>query len=160
MSVSISPPLTMLIDTREQAPLPLSLPFLRQGLYSGDYSYLGGEPNFAIERKSLDDLAGCLGTDRGRFEQELHRLRGFQFARLLVIGTEDDLAAGRFRSRLNPKAAVNSLDAFEARYVPVVFAATPEEGANLVERWATWHAREFQRVSEQLSGGGRPRTPA
>jgi hypothetical protein len=34
---------------------------------------------------------------------ELHRLRGFGFKRLLVIGRREDIAAGHYHSRIAPK---------------------------------------------------------
>jgi len=53
---------------------------------------LGGENLFAIERKSIADLVGCcVGENRERFFRELHRLRGFRFKRLLVIGGRADI---------------------------------------------------------------------
>ena len=58
-------------------------------LVSSDYSAAGIESLFAIERKTVGDLVGCCtGENRDRFERELHRLRGFRFKRLLVIGSE------------------------------------------------------------------------
>ena len=131
-------------DAREQTPLTFTrLASERGTLYSADYSIKGLEDLFGIERKSLNDCIGSLTSGRDRFERELHRLRGYQFARLLIIGTRDDIAAGNYRSKMQPKAALNSLSAFEARYVPITFAATPEEAATMVERWAYWFHREY-----------------
>jgi hypothetical protein len=71
----------IVIDSREQAPLKFtSFEAVTGTLYSGDYSIRGLEDQFAVERKSVDDLANCcLSSNRGRFEHELHRLRGFGF---------------------------------------------------------------------------------
>jgi ERCC4-type nuclease len=71
-------PPTIVIDNREQEPLPFTrLKSIRGTLYSGDYSVGGLEEHFAVERKSLDDMANCcLSGNRDRFERELHRLRG------------------------------------------------------------------------------------
>jgi ERCC4-type nuclease len=68
-------------DSREQEPLTFTrLQSVRGTLYSGDYSILNLETQFAVERKSIDDLANCcLSSNRDRFEHELHRLRGYQF---------------------------------------------------------------------------------
>ena len=90
----------IVVDTREQDPLPIAgLAHMRGTLVSGDYSILGAEELFAVERKSVADLvACCTGDNRARFERELHRLRGFEFARLLVVGSLEDIAAGRYRS--------------------------------------------------------------
>ena len=49
----------LLVDTREQRPLRFShLPAESATLYTGDYSVKGLEEYFAVERKSLADLAG------------------------------------------------------------------------------------------------------
>ena len=64
-----------IVDTREQRPLDLSpLQVVRGTLATGDYSVVGLESVVAVERKSLDDLLGCIGTDRARFDREVQRL--------------------------------------------------------------------------------------
>lgn len=136
---------TVVVDTREQDPLPLTrLPWRRGTLMTGDYSVAGLELNFAIERKSLADLAACcVGDNRDRFERELHRLRGFRFRRLLLIGTRAEVEAHQYPGRVTPQAVLGTLHAFEARYdVPVVWAARPEPAGQQVELWAWWYARE------------------
>jgi ERCC4-type nuclease len=124
---------------------------VRASLTSGDYSVLGLEHLFAIERKSIPDLvACCCSGERERFERELHRLRGFRFARLLIVGERVQIEEGEYRSQARPKSVLNSLAAFEARYnVPVVFSPTPETAAEQVEAWAYWFARE---VCESANG--------
>jgi ERCC4-type nuclease len=84
---------TIAVDNREQDPLVFTrLKSVTGTLYSGDYSIRGLEDVFAIERKSIEDLANCcLAGNRDRFEHELHRLRGYRFKRLLVIGTREDI---------------------------------------------------------------------
>ena len=43
----------VIIDSREQDPLPIKrLETVRAGLQSADYSFLGGEHLFGVERKS------------------------------------------------------------------------------------------------------------
>jgi DNA excision repair protein ERCC-4 len=103
----------------------------------------GIEELFAVERKSIPDLVACCAGERERFERELHRLRGCRFKRLLIVGTEADILAGRYRSRIVPAAVLGSVCAFEVRYdLPVVFSPTPQAAARLVERWAFYFARE------------------
>src|ERR1700757_1958282 len=116
----------IVVDTREQLPLPFSRLKTRAGaLVTGDYSVAGLESLFAIERKSIGDLVGCcVGENRERFERELHRLRGYHFARLLVIGTRGEIEMQRYRSKISPRSVLGSLAAWEVRYLPVVFAAT------------------------------------
>src|SRR5205823_8432137 len=96
----------LIVDTREQDPLEfVHLPSRLGTLATGDYSVAGLEELFAVERKTIADLVGCcVGESRERFERELHRLRGYRFKRLLVIGTEEQILAAHYRSRISPKA--------------------------------------------------------
>ena len=143
---------TLIIDTREQTPLSFkNLPAIRGTLTSGDYSIAGAQELFAVERKSIPDLVMSLTTERERFERELHRLRGFRFARLLIVGAESEIATHRYRSNANPKAVLHSLWAFEARYnVPLVFEPLEDRAAVLIEKWTYWFAREIQRTAGQF----------
>jgi ERCC4-type nuclease len=148
----------LVIDSREQEPLRFEhLQAVSGTLYSGDYSIRGLEDSFAVERKSLDDLANCcLSSNRKRFEHELHRLRGYRFKRLLVIGSREDVAAGHYYSRIAPKAVLATLGAFEVRYdLPVVFAETSESAALQVERWVWWFSREMVENANMLLRGCR-----
>jgi DNA excision repair protein ERCC-4 len=146
----------IVIDSREQEPLSFSRLQCRTGtLTSGDYSVCGLEHLFAVERKTISDLVGCcVGQNRERFERELHRLRGFRFKRLLIVGTEADILRGDYRSNIKPQAVIGTLRAFEVRYdIPVVFCDTAEAAANRIESWAFWFAREVVEVVNDLRRG-------
>ena len=146
----------IVIDNREQEPLRLThFESVRDTLYSGDYSLRGLENSFAVERKSLDDLANCcLATNRDRFEHELHRLRGYQFKHLLIIGSREEIAVGRYHSRIAPRAVLATLGAFEIRYsIPLVFCASLKEAAAAIERWVWWTAREIVKSANNLLRG-------
>jgi DNA excision repair protein ERCC-4 len=145
---------TIIIDTREQTPLGFTkLPSETGCLQSGDYSVRGCEELFAIERKSIADLVGCCtGDNRQRFEREMHRLRGFQFKRLLIIGDRSDIEQHRYRSNIPPASILGSLAAWEIRYdLPVVWTPDPIEGAILIETWSHYFAREIAKQAESLS---------
>jgi ERCC4-type nuclease len=151
----VAPDPVVVIDSREQVPLPFSRLQTRVGtLAAGDYSIAGLENRglFSIERKSIEDLVGCVGANRERFEAQLLRLRGYSFARLLIVGTEENVLQHRYHSAINPRAVLASLYAFEARYVPIVWAPTPQTAARLVERYATWFARELHKNARSLLG--------
>jgi len=144
------------VDTREREPLKFTwLQAVERALFTGDYSICGLEHSFTVERKSIDDLANCcLSSSRDRFEHELHRLRGYRFKRLLVVGTREDIAAGRYHSRIAPKSVLATLGAFEVRYsIPVVFCSSPEEAAMSIERWVWWFTREVVESANNLFRG-------
>ena len=128
-------------DTREQTPLCFThLRSERATLATGDYSVRGLEEVFAVERKSMADLVGSLTRERARFMREMHRLRGFQFARLLIVGTEMELMQLVNMGRANLAQVEHSLLAISIRYgVPAVRVDTPERAAVIVQTWA-WAA--------------------
>jgi ERCC4-type nuclease len=145
----------LVVDSREQAPLPFSRLATRPGtLLAGDYSIAGAETLFSCERKTVPDFVTCCTSERERFERELVRLRGYRFKRLVIIGSETDIVHGNFRSLANPKAVLATLYCFEIRYdLPVVFCATPEIAGRQIERWAIWFAREVCKNASLLREG-------
>jgi DNA excision repair protein ERCC-4 len=141
----------VVVDSREQSPLGFRRLASRIGaLATGDYSFVGGEEDFAVERKSVADLVGSLTAGRDRFMRELQRMKAFPFRRLLIVGAESDIAAHRYRSNASPTAILHSLHAIEARTVPVVFAATADEAARLVELWVVWRARAILNLAGKI----------
>lgn len=71
-------PPTVLVDDREN--LPYEFPGQSTDsarLPVGDYTYDGFADCFAVERKTLDDLATSMGSDRLRFENEIRRANGW-----------------------------------------------------------------------------------
>lgn len=131
---------TIIIDTREQRPLVFQNLTSQSGtLQSGDYSIQDLEHDFAIERKSVADLCQSVTRGRERFERELHRLRGFSFARVLIVGSPHEVQA----TAANPKSVFSSISAFEARYgVPFIWEPSPDLAARLIERWAWFFWRD------------------
>jgi len=152
----------ILVDSREQTPLPCHkfLPVRIVGLQSGDYSLaspdepegLGLAFDFAIERKSADDLVASVTRERDRFERELHRLRGFAYARLLITSHPSVLMAHKYRSGVKPSTILASLSAFEIRYqVPVIWIADETEAARWVCRSAWFYWREKARLFRKVA---------
>ena len=121
----------IIVDSREQRPFTFKAPCyagtvtLRGKLSTGDYSLPMLESRIAIERKSMDDLAMCLGRERSRFERELARAAGLDAFAVVVEGSWIDLAHAKYRSKLNPHSACQSVLAFSARYgTSFIFAST------------------------------------
>ena len=139
----------ILVDQREQSP------FLFQGydaaivpgtLQAGDYSIPGLESLVAVERKSLSDLVACLGRERDRFEHELERLRGHEAAAVVVESPLVDLVTGNYRSKMDAKAAYESVVAFMCRYRLTFYFAQDRRGA---ERFTHSFLRHFLRTVER-----------
>jgi len=148
----------LVIDNREIQPLTFTrLASVKGSLYSGDISIQGLEDQFSIERKgSVEELVSCCTGQRERFEHELHRLRGFRFKRLVVIGSRAEIEVQRYRSRVAPAAVLGTLAAWEIRFdLPTVFFSSPEEAARQIERWAFYFARQVVRDANNLLRGCR-----
>ncbi len=95
-------PFTIIVDTREQ--LPYRFEDVRinrkksfvwaktKTLSTGDYSIAGFENKICVERKSLVDLYGTLGTGRGRFEREFERMQEMDTALVVIEATWKEIA--------------------------------------------------------------------
>lgn len=132
--------MVILVDTREQQTdraakryARFGCPYHRTALSYGDYGYNcqlpGGQWIYdetktvscraAVERKmNLDELAGCLGRDRARFEREFIRAQeaGARIFLLVENANWENLIAGKYRSQMNPKAFLASVAAWTIRY--------------------------------------------
>lgn len=140
----------IIVDTREQAPFgfdKFECEVITGTLATGDYSLAGLEDRCAVERKSLDDLLGCLvGDGRERFERELARARGLDAFCVVVEASFQDMAEGRYRSKMKPHAALQSVLAFQVRHgCPFIWCGT-RAGA----KYATFHfLRHYLREAQE-----------
>ena len=132
-----------IIDSREQRPWQFaSLETERAALTTGDYSLRGLTHLIAIERKSLDDLLGCVGRERDRFKRELARLRAFRFRALVIESTLAEIEAGQWRTKLKPSHVLGSLAAWTVQYgLPIVFAGDHAAAGRYAERYLYQAAR-------------------
>lgn len=141
----------IIIDSREQLPYKFQTPAIRGTLHTGDYSIAGLENFISIERKSLDDLVGCLCIGRQRFERELHRGKALDFFALVIEASLSDLVNGNFRSKMTPKSAIQSLMAFSIRYrLPVFFVENRKYGARITESLLLKYSKEMQKRVETI----------
>ncbi len=126
---------TAIVDTREQRPWVLAPLRTEKGtLYTGDYSVKGLENEIAIERKSLEDLLGCVGQSRERFEDCVQRLLGYPVRAVIVEASWGELEAGAWRSKISPTSAVGSVLGWVARGIPFMFAGDASKGSTMAAR--------------------------
>jgi len=129
-----------IIDTREQTPLTLEykpghiLSSEKGTLYTGDYSLCGLQDRIAIERKSLDDLMGCIGQHRERFEKEILRLRGYETKCIVIESTWKIIENGKYRSRIKSNQAIGSIMGWIAAGIPVTMAGNHQRAGVFVAR--------------------------
>ena len=115
----------IVIDSREQQPYEYDNSIVA-ALPSGDYSLEGYEHVIAIERKSKEDAYNSLGCDRERFKREIIRLSEYRFAAVIIECSVyafmkypprwRTFKGGWETSKLNPKAALNTLTSWQLKY--------------------------------------------
>jgi hypothetical protein len=118
---------TIVVDTREQRPWSFDqydVATVNEPLETGDYSVKDAEDSFAIERKSLDDLAGCTyGDNHERFRREI--VRGEQMDKFIVLiecprshlynyQNRDDCP--HYYSDVHPNSVIGMIEKWSKRY--------------------------------------------
>jgi DNA excision repair protein ERCC-4 len=122
-------------------------------LKTGDYSLAGYEHRVACERKSMQDLFGTIGQGRERFERELVRLNGMQFACVVVEAEWSEIFADPPRhSQLSPRTVWRSYLAWEQRYVNVKWKFLPGREFAEVATFRTLERFWKERVKEAGEG--------
>lgn len=155
-------PLHIVADSREQAPFRFNgypVEVAVATLEAGDYSLAGFMRRVAVERKSLQDLVGCLGADRARFERELARLRAFDAAAVVVEAPVYALRSGRYLGRLDAGAAWQSIIAFSMRYrVPILFCQDRADAEQVTFDLLRHYHRDRARELDAIAPASRLRT--
>lgn len=137
--------LTAIVDTREQLPWTLAPLQVRRGtLATADYSIAGlTDPanGIAVERKSLEDLLGCIGQHRERFENEMRRILAYRTRAVIVEAPWGCLELGQWRSRLKPPQVIGSVLGWIERGIPFLFAQNASEASTMAARFMFIAAR-------------------
>jgi ERCC4-type nuclease len=124
-------------------------------LETGDYSLPGFTDRIAIERKTVDDLIGCLSQDRERFQKELSRARNFEHFAVVIEASLPPIMAGRYRSRMNSNSVLQSIAAFSIRYgTPFLFCGDRPGGEYMTYSLLSKYAYEITRRYERLCQEG------
>lgn len=115
------PPMTVVIDTREQCPYNFEdiqpRPLVELGtLRTGDYSILGCEHEICIERKTCADAFGTFGRGRDRFERELDRMSKYKHAAVVIEADWYTILRVYPTIKFTPKAFLYSVIAWQQRY--------------------------------------------
>ena len=145
-----------IIDSREQTPLDLSpLQTTTGTLATGDYTIRGLEHVVAVERKSLSDLVGCVGSDRERFEREVQRLLAYPVRVLVVESTWDAIeshepALPQWRGKVSRESVIGSLLGWQAAGLSIHMAGDHERAGKHVARMLFTVARRRYEELRQL----------
>jgi len=152
--------ITVIIDTREQRPLTLDPLSTTAGtLDTGDYSLVGCEHVVRIERKSLDDLLGCVGRDRERFDREVQRLIAYPVRVLVVEASWSDIELGQWRSKVTVDAVLGSLMGWQAAGLSIHMVGSHERAGKHVARLLfTVARRRYRELRTMLTSQNAPKS--
>jgi DNA excision repair protein ERCC-4 len=148
----------ILIDSREQHPYLFDNKDLNTqvaALPIGDYSIQGFQDRVAVERKTLDDLVGCLvGKNRDRFERELQKGRYLDLFVVVVEASMNDIRSGAYRSDMKPHAVLQSIIAFQIRYgTSFIFAGSRAGGEYITLSLLQKYLYEIEKRYQQAQAG-------
>lgn len=145
----IPPDFTLLVDTREQRPLftriPKGLTIQSKTLKFGDYSILGMEDVFCIERKS-GDIYSYVGIERDKTVKKMRDFAKMKFVGLVIEGKLSELYQFQTFSKVHPEVVRAALISFEVRYGVHLFVGSREHCANKVLEWSV----KFWNISKEI----------
>ncbi|TQQ81887.1 ERCC4 domain-containing protein [Halonotius roseus] len=110
-------------------------------LETGDYTIEGYEDRFAVERKSINDLATSVGSNRDRFEAEIQRAQSMDEFVVIIEGSRHDVENHRYYSNIHPNAVLGTTDKWPLKYsqLDFIWAGDREQAAQeclrLLDRW-------------------------
>ena len=140
---------TVVADTREQEPYafdPEAVDVVRRALPAGDYSLPGYEASIAVERKTLADFVASVIRGRARFLRELRALAEYDLGCVVVEGSLEDVAAGRYRSGVSPNAVFGAtLSIIVDHGVPVFFCGDRQHACRFAEGLLCRYHRKVHR---------------
>jgi ERCC4-type nuclease len=140
----------LVVDTREQHPYTFAgVDTVREKMDVGDYTYEGFADTFAVERKSMDDLATSLGTDRDRFEDEIRRAQSLEEFVVIVEESWDKMLAFQdndtcplYFSEIHPNSVIATVRKWPRKYDTLTFtwAGSREQAqAETLRQLDTWY---------------------
>lgn len=149
--------LQIIRDRREQLPYEFAgydCTVTPGTLRTGDYGLVGHEGLVSVERKSLDDLAGCCTTSRDRWERELARGADMECFVVVVESDPASVLKHRYRSKLNPNSLLQSTLAWQLRYgVHFLWAGSRAAGEYMTHGVLAKWGRESERKALDMSNG-------
>lgn len=142
---------TILIDDREKRPYSFPEFDTEQArLDVGDYAIDGYERHFAIERKSLDDLATSCGAERDRFEREVKRAQSLARFAVIVEAGKADAQGGNYYSNIHPNSVIGTVEKWPTKYDTLHFEwcgsrdRAKERTVELLTEWDRQYLRPNQ----------------
>ena len=130
--------LEMLVDTREQDPLPFKKTNIEK-LYVGDYLIKGKEYTYTyVDRKSESDFLGTMSGGISRFKKELEKAVALESYLFVVIESSIDSIKknqSRFRRKINLEYIFHNMRDLMHEYprkIQFVFTGSREKSLKLI----------------------------
>lgn len=120
----------LVVDNREKKPYEFDEynQVYEKRLNVGDYTLDGFEDIFSVERKTLDDLATSMGSERERFEDEIRRAQSLHEFAVVIEAPKDHVYpfAGtknspHYYSALYPNTIIGTVEKWPKKYSPLAF---------------------------------------
>jgi len=127
----------IVVDSREQLPLWKTNTVVKK-LDVGDYSIEGYEDKISVERKSLADLYGTLGSGHKRFKAELQRAESYEYFGIVVDGSftsayKKDFP-GSYHSKMKGFVITAIIFTLHVKYkIPIFFAQDRTESKQIIK---------------------------
>lgn len=126
----------IVIDSREQMAWDFS-PYIGDEwtvatgtLTHADYSIQSLSDMISLERKSLQDIVMCCGSERDRFVRELLALRGYKCKAVIIEASMSEIDKGGWRGKVTPSQVTGSMASWMVKYnIPFICACNHELAA-------------------------------
>lgn len=142
-------PPPIVVDSREKKPYQFPAEeTIERALDVGDYTYEGYEDEFAVERKTLDDLANSLGRERDRFEDEVQRAQSLREFVVVIEADSGDVYRYRhqdgcpnYYSQIHPNSICGTVEKWPGKYDTLEFEWAGDrpsgkaETLRLLDKW-------------------------
>lgn len=145
---------TIVIDSREQLPYRFEgYETVVEKLETGDYSVVGFENVFAVERKSLSDFLKSITWERKRFKKEIERgddLLGFV---VVIESSVQDILNWNYKRKVHPNSVMGTVNNWE-EYHSVEFewagdrSNAEQQTIETLERWYSAYSSMYNSTSD------------
>lgn len=143
------------VDNREKGDKPKwdmdPMPWEWGTLTTGDFALRDLPGCACVERKTLDDLVGCVGKSRARFERELERMKSFRHRVVIVECDFSALQIQSWHGRVKPASVIGSVCSWMGE-VGFLFAGSQANAGDAAKRFLYSAARHEWRRLRALAG--------
>ena len=146
--------LNIVVDTREQQPWTFPEQYAlteSRKLDAGDYSLVGDEDGFCIERKSLNDFVGTVTSGWERFLAEIDRMDDSCAKVVIVEGDYSQIVRGEHSHKsVTARFLLKRIAELTHLGVSVLFCSTPVMATGMA---LSLFKRRMEQIEDEMIGG-------